>query len=170
MSDVLVIGDNYETEVMFLVTGYQYISSAMAFNFGYEFRQGWFRNYVILVVVYSFLMFFAALNPGTLSCLWRVNCTNEDVVHGVISGGLIPIQNPFNTTVMPWDFRIKVVLIMFFNAVATCGYEYLVVNGLRQRWAAQRRQQQQMGHPDPEAPLTRNVVLYNWSLSVGYPI
>ncbi|KAL7471342.1 hypothetical protein ACHAXS_011637 [Conticribra weissflogii] len=38
VSDVTTIGDNYETSVIFIVTGYQYISSAAAYNFGYTFR------------------------------------------------------------------------------------------------------------------------------------
>jgi hypothetical protein len=38
VSNTLVIGDNYRSETLFLVTGYQYISSAIVFNFGYEWR------------------------------------------------------------------------------------------------------------------------------------
>lgn len=74
LSNVLVIGDNYETEVLFLVGGFQYIGSAGAFNFGYEFRCSWFRNY-------TFVLFFCGFTfvqlYGDLSCIWRVNCVNE---------------------------------------------------------------------------------------------
>jgi len=134
----LFAGDNYESEVLFLVMGYQYVSSAMAFNFGYEFRQGWFRNYVFVAfaALYSFLMFYITMVPGELSCIWRVNCENEDTSRSITAHDPMPIQNPFNTTVMPYDFRVKILLIMIFNAVAIASYEYFVVNGLRRRWGA----------------------------------
>jgi hypothetical protein len=43
------IGNDYETYVIFIVSGYQYISSAAAFNFGYSFHQNWFCSYVFMV-------------------------------------------------------------------------------------------------------------------------
>lgn len=120
--------------------GYQYISSAIAFNFGYEFRQAWCRNYlfVFFAALYTFLMFYITLVPGELSCIWRVNCVNEDTCKGVTAHEPLPIQNPFNTTVMPEDFRVKILLLMIFNAVATSGYEFFIVNGIRRRYAATR--------------------------------
>jgi hypothetical protein len=123
------------------VMGYQYISSAIAFNFGYEFRQAWCRNYlfVFLAALYTFLMFYITLVPGELSCIWRVNCVNEDTCRGVTSHEPLPIQNPFNSTVMPKDFRVTILMLMIFNAVATSGYEFFIVNGIRHRYAAAKR-------------------------------
>lgn len=85
VSNLLIIGDNYESETIFLVTGYQFISTAMAYNFGYEFRENWFRIYcfVALVIFFSVLHFWALFVPGYLSCFWRVNCENENVVYSV---------------------------------------------------------------------------------------
>jgi len=40
------LGDNYESSVIFIITGYQYISSAAAFNFGYTWRRSWWSNYI----------------------------------------------------------------------------------------------------------------------------
>lgn len=141
VSNALVIGDNYESEVLFLVTGFQYISSAMVYNFGYEFRKGWFSNYifVILVSIYSGIMFYITMVPGKLSCVWRVNCVNENVVRGVTAHVPFPIQNPFNTTIMPNDFRVKILALMIVNTVAIMAFDFFVVNGLRRRWGAERR-------------------------------
>lgn len=121
--------------------GYQYVSSAMAFNFGYEFRRGWFHNrvFVFFASLYTFFQFYITLVPGKLSCIWRVNCENPDVVRGVTAGDPLPIQNPFNTTVMPVDFRWKLIAVMVSNAIALAMYEYFVVNGLRRRGAAKKR-------------------------------
>ncbi len=60
------IGDDYETSVIFIVSGYQYISLATAFNFVYSFRQNWFCSYVI---VFLFLLFTAILFGMTLYLL-----------------------------------------------------------------------------------------------------
>lgn len=141
LSNVLVIGDNYETEVLFLVGGFQYITSAVAFNFGYEFRGSWFRNYVFvgLVILYSTIMIYITFVPGQLSCIWRVNCVNEDVRRSVTDDPF-PIQNPFNTTVMPDDFQAGIFGLMISNAIIISAYEYFVVNGVRRYYAAKKRQ------------------------------
>ena len=129
-----MIGDNFESEVIFLVTGYQYISSAMAFNFGYEFRQGWTRNrvFVAAVVIFSFFHFYATLIPGYISCFRRVNCDDEHAVFSVTSLEPTPIQNPYHTTVMPVRFRWTIVAIIIANTIAIMGYEY-VLNRFRQQ-------------------------------------
>ena len=127
------IRDNYESEVIFLVSGWQYIASAMAFNFGYEFRQGWWKNhsFVAAVAVFSFFHFYAALVPGHISCFWRINCDDEHAVFGVMSLDPTHINNPYHTTVMPLDFRWKLVALMVANTVVIMGYEYLL-NKFRQ--------------------------------------
>lgn len=141
LSNVLVIGDNYETEVLFLVGGFQYVTSAIAFNFGYEFRRNWFRNYlfVALVVFFCTIMIYITFAPGDLSCIWRVNCVNEHVRRGV-TDDVMPILNPINTTIMPDHFQAGIFALMISNAVAISAYEYYVVNGIRRYYAAKRRQ------------------------------
>lgn len=137
----ILIGDNYESTVIWLVTAYQYVSSAMALNFGYEFRQGWFRNhiFVIVVVVLSFINFYVIFVPSKLSCFFRINCDNDNVVGGVTGGGeAYPIQNPYNTTLMPDDFQWKLFVIIIANTIVVIGFEYYVVNGIRRRAATKR--------------------------------
>jgi magnesium-transporting ATPase (P-type) len=79
VSNVRTIGDNYETTVLFLVGGYQYIASAIALNFGYTWREAWIRNYVFVFFALLFTVFqiVATLYPSAFSCIWRVNCDNE---------------------------------------------------------------------------------------------
>ena len=86
VSNVDVIGDNYESTVLFLVTGFSIICSAMAFNFGYAFRAAWIRNYlfVALALGFTIILFYVTLVPGKLSCFFRVNCFNE-VRHELVS-------------------------------------------------------------------------------------
>eukprot|EP00300_Choanocystis_sp_HF-7_P043350 c992_g1_i1.p1 GENE.c992_g1_i1~~c992_g1_i1.p1 ORF type:complete len:848 (+),score=182.19 c992_g1_i1:382-2925(+) len=131
ISNVLVIGDNYESSVLFLVSGAQYISTAMAFNFGLKHRSPWLYNYRLwaLVVLFTTIHFHMTLVPSKLSCLVRVNCEAENVVPGAVSRDLLPIQNPFNTTVMPLAFRIKLIFVMVANAIAVMSWERLIING-----------------------------------------
>lgn len=79
VSNATLIGDNYEASVIFLITGYQYIGTAMAYNFGYAFRSNWIKNkhFVLLVFAFTILHFYITLVPGKVSCFFRVNCSNE---------------------------------------------------------------------------------------------
>lgn len=127
---VLIIGDNYEASVIFIVTGYQYISSAAAYNFGYSFRANWFRNYIFVgfFVIWTAFQFAATLSASKFSCIWRVNCDNDNVVRWVTSTEPEAIYNDFNTTVMPMSFRVVLLVLMIANLVLNCAYDYLVVN------------------------------------------
>ncbi|CAB9522557.1 Probable cation-transporting ATPase 13A4 [Seminavis robusta] len=161
--NALVIGDNYETQVIFLVTGAQYISSAIALNFGYEFRAGWFRNYVfvLLVIACCFIHTYIIFVPSKLSCFWRVNCVNENVVGGVTGGfAVIPIQNSFNTTMMPDDFQWKIYVIIAANTVAVSAFEYFGINGIRRYFAAKR-----LAAEEEEAQSTKTSGVYSRELS-----
>lgn len=79
VSDVKSIGDNYETSVLFMVGGFQYICSAIALNFGYMWRANFWKNYVFvsLALVFTIMHFVVAIHPSKFSCIWRVNCDNE---------------------------------------------------------------------------------------------
>ena len=161
VSNVLVIGDNYESETIFLVTGYMYINSAIVFNFGYEWRQAWIRNFIFvwLVFGYTFIHFWITLVPGKMSCFFRVNCENEDAVRGVTTFEVRPIQNPWNTTVMPQDYRNKLIAIMVCDTVAVVAWDYFVVNGIRQKLAAKKRAGKEMGDASAELVLNDDMVL-----------
>lgn len=130
VSNVLVIGDNYETSVIFIVSGYQYISSAAAFNFGYSFRSNWFRNYVFVFffILWTVFQFSATLTASRFSCIWRLNCDNDHVVRSVTNPDPVAINNIYNTTVMPMDFRVKLVALMVTNLILNCAWDYFVVN------------------------------------------
>lgn len=150
VSQIDQIGDNYESEVIWLVSGYQYISSAMAFNYGFEFRQGWFRNYVFvgLVVVFTATHVVAILVPSRLSCIFRVNCDNSNV------GGGDPIQNVFNTTLMPVEFRWKLLVYIIVNTAAVQAYEYFVVNGFGKKYARKIKKKRELSKiEDPLEPV-----------------
>jgi magnesium-transporting ATPase (P-type) len=79
VSNVRSIGDNYEASVLFVVGGFQYVLSAMALNFGYSFRQNWWKNrvFVFLSLTWCCFVFVMTVHPSSFSCIFRVNCSNE---------------------------------------------------------------------------------------------
>jgi len=136
IANPLIIGDNYESAVIYLVAGAQYFSSAMAFNFGFVHRAPWMFNwrFVVLCSIFFGIHVAMTLEPSKLSCFVRVNCEHENILRGATSSELVPIQNPLNTTLMPHSFREVIVGIFVANSVATMAWEYFVVNGYPARW------------------------------------
>ncbi|CAB9523325.1 Probable cation-transporting ATPase 13A4 [Seminavis robusta] len=151
---ILSASDNYETSVLFLMVGIQLMAAAASLNFGYEYRQAWWRNYVFAALAIGFITIHTVitLHPGNLSCLWRINCDNEHVVRGVLDSEPAPIGNPYNSTIMPNSFRFKMLGIMLANFVSVVLYEYFVVNGL---WQQRRLSSKQLAMPAAKGDLGR---------------
>ena len=132
VSNVLTIGDNYETSVIFIISGYQYIASAAAFNFGYTFRASWFKNYIFVFffALWTAVQFGATLSASKLSCIWRLNCDNDHAVRFVTGTEPEAIYNPWNKTVMPMEFRWILFALMVVNLILVCAWDYFVVNNV----------------------------------------
>jgi len=140
ISNPNVIGDNYESSVIFIVSGAQYVSSAMAFNFGYKFRASWLYNWRFLMfcTVYITLHFVSILHPSSLSCFYRLNCDAEHTCPQATDISIpTQIYNPWNTTIMPMSFRKKLLAVVIGNAFATMAWEYFVIYGYPARFIRQ---------------------------------
>jgi cation-transporting ATPase 13A3/4/5 len=142
ISNVLIIGDNYESETLFIMFAYQLLATAITYNFGYEWRGKWWSNewFVLLIFIFTVINVYVILVPGTISCLFRMNCTNEFVLRSISTWELYPIQNHWNTTEMPWDYRITMVILIAMNTLTVVCYDYFGVNGIRKRMAKKKRQ------------------------------
>eukprot|EP00567_Pseudictyota_dubia_P008388 CAMPEP_0197440774 /NCGR_PEP_ID=MMETSP1175-20131217/7191_1 /TAXON_ID=1003142 /ORGANISM="Triceratium dubium, Strain CCMP147" /LENGTH=1386 /DNA_ID=CAMNT_0042970943 /DNA_START=120 /DNA_END=4280 /DNA_ORIENTATION=+ len=141
ISNAFVLGDNYESTVIWLITGYQYLSSAAAYNFGFTHRAPWWSNcrLVFFFVAFTVLHYYVTLSEDKVSCLFRINCGNENVVRPVIGSEPYPINNNWNTTVMPYSFRWVMIGIMTANLFLNMAWEYYVVNGLQKKLTAKGR-------------------------------
>ena len=141
ISYILVLGDNYESTVIWLITGYQYLSSAAAYNFGFTHRAPWWSNYqlVFFFTGFTVLHYYVTLSEDRVSCLFRINCGNENVVRPVIGSEPYPIHNNWNTTVMPYPFRWVIIGIMTANTLLSMTWEYYFVNGLQKKLGTKRR-------------------------------
>ncbi|CAO3683791.1 unnamed protein product [Rhizopus stolonifer] len=131
-----LLADNYEAEVLALVCLFQFINNAAVFNFGYKFRQSFYRNYAL---VFLWLLYFAVFSyclladPNRFGCLFRFNCGTKSVLeqegYSVPSTYIEPYNTPLGHNVMPSDFRWKLWGICLGNCLATLAYEKLVVIG-----------------------------------------
>jgi len=125
-----VLSDNYETSVLFLMIGNQILASGFAYNIGYEFRAASFRNYwfMFFALCFTFIHVYITLVPRHVSCFFRINCTNDYVNRGLTVADEFPVNNPFNTTVMPLSFRWKMVAIGAGNIIAVVLYDNFIIN------------------------------------------
>lgn len=108
----------------------QYVFSAAAFNFGFSYRKHWLRNYplVILVIGFMFFHYWVTLVPGPVSCWLRINCVNEDnISSSVYNNGPVALQNDYNSTLMPVEFRRFLAVLMTVNFLAVTGWEFFIV-------------------------------------------
>ena len=131
VSDARVICDNYETIVIFLISGYQYISSGIVYNFGFVHRAPFYTNWRlwIFAIIFTVIHVIIIFHPSRLSCFFRVNCDNSHVLRSATIDEAIPIQNPWGDTIMPHDFRWKIFLLILFNTLLIIFWETAVMNG-----------------------------------------
>lgn len=136
-----ILWDNYEAVTLFLVGGAQYISTAMALNFGFKHRMPWVFNWTFVVIscLFMTLQVIITFYPSRLSCMFRVNCENEYVVRQVTSPDLVPITNDWHTTVLPFNYPTIIFALIAANTFALMAWEYLVIYGPVGNWV--RKQQ-----------------------------
>ena len=90
----------------------------------------WMKNYllVILVAGFTFIHFWVTLVPGKMSCWLRINCVNEDNTSAsVYNGGPVAIQNDYNSTLMPVEFRRFLAVLMAVNFMSVLAWEFFIV-------------------------------------------
>lgn len=69
-----LLGDNFETDVLSFVTLFQFVNSASVFNFGYVFRQPWYRNYLLVFIWAVFIVivsYWELADPNAFGCMFR---------------------------------------------------------------------------------------------------
>ncbi|KAI9260854.1 hypothetical protein EDC94DRAFT_129350 [Helicostylum pulchrum] len=130
-----LLADNYEAEVLALVCLFQFINNAAVFNYGYKFRQAFWKNYVL---VFLWLLYLAVVSswlladPNEFGCMMRFQCGTKEVLEQ-LGYNNPPSVEPYNTplghNVMPTDFRWKLWGLCIGNCLAALAYEKFVVLG-----------------------------------------
>ncbi|KAJ3311136.1 hypothetical protein HDV04_003099 [Boothiomyces sp. JEL0838] len=130
------LADNYEGELIGIVTTFQIIHSACVFSLGSKYRKG-FLNNKTFIAIYSIgfvlLSLLLLLNPNPISCIFHINCGTQDVLQSL--GYSVWWDAPsvyFNTSghnVIPVEFRWTVFFIVLFNLAALLAWEGFVILG-----------------------------------------
>eukprot|EP01069_Polyplicarium_translucidae_P004722 Polyplicarium_translucidae@DN2642_c0_g1_i1.p1 len=95
-------GDNYETSVTALFVMFNCINASVVFNFGFDYRRPFIRNWIVPVgwavwfIYFSLVLF---LDPNGLGCLYRMNCGDESLMQWWRDNGRIPgYSGPYSTS------------------------------------------------------------------------
>eukprot|EP00914_Ancora_sagittata_P008348 GHVO01016313.1.p1 GENE.GHVO01016313.1~~GHVO01016313.1.p1 ORF type:complete len:456 (+),score=72.86 GHVO01016313.1:3-1370(+) len=76
-------GDNYETSTLGLMNLFMCFNAAFVFNFGFDYRQSFFKNWIIPVVWVIWTVFFYCLlmtDANPLVCAYRLNCGDQSLL------------------------------------------------------------------------------------------
>eukprot|EP00922_Rhytidocystis_sp_ex-Travisia-forbesii_P007018 GHVS01010261.1.p1 GENE.GHVS01010261.1~~GHVS01010261.1.p1 ORF type:complete len:268 (+),score=7.57 GHVS01010261.1:39-806(+) len=77
------MGDNYENAILSTLALFQFINAVAAYNFGFDFRVSWLRNYWPIVFWCAFMAYASVLvfsGPSFLSCTYRYNCGDQSLL------------------------------------------------------------------------------------------
>ncbi len=125
------------------VSGAQYVSSALAFNFGHVFRAPWITNwrFLGLVLVYATVHLCMVLIPGQLSCFVRINCEAEDIVRGALSPVLVRATAPCRSPrpVMVADTGLTLPISLTVSLTISLTISLPVSRTVSRRWTSRIR-------------------------------
>jgi hypothetical protein len=128
-----VLGDNWESTVIFFTIYFQFITSAMVFSFGSAFRRPVVFNYRLLgawTAIITLMSFVLLLPHSSFTHLWHV--ASEDF-NGPNSTSPVWIQYQANggapSAAMPFSFRLHLWFLLLTNLVVIASWQKAVVEG-----------------------------------------
>jgi cation-transporting ATPase 13A3/4/5 len=136
LSKWMLLGDNFESEVLGFICLYQFVNSAFIYNFGYTHRRAWYRNWMLLILWAAFMVLVSYLllaDPNGLGCLMRLNCGDKDYL--AQNGWSVPsvdysdFNTPWSNNVLPRSFRIELFFFCIGNMACGILWELLVIIG-----------------------------------------
>ncbi|KAF1798356.1 hypothetical protein FB192DRAFT_1475312 [Mucor lusitanicus] len=140
-----LLGDSFEADVLTFMALFQFVNCAMAFNYGYIFRQRWYRNYFLILVwavFISIVSYWELADPNRFGCLMRLNCGNPDVLVSLgydrPSFYIEPYNNPLGHNVLPKAFRYQLWAYSIGNMLVVHVWERFVILGPVRQWTRRR--------------------------------
>ncbi|KAI8973640.1 hypothetical protein BDF20DRAFT_907125 [Mycotypha africana] len=140
-----LLGDSFEVDVLSFVVLFQFINAAMVFNYGYLFRQRWYRNYLLLViwaVFVTIVSFWELADPNVFGCAVRLNCGDPDVLvqlgYPRPTWYIEPYNNPSGHNVLPRRFRYQLWAYSIGNMLTVHVWERWVILGPVRQWLRRR--------------------------------
>lgn len=140
-----LLGDSFEADVLTFMALFQFVNCAMAFNYGYIFRQRWYRNYFLVLVwavFISIVSYWELADPNRFGCLMRLNCGNPDVLVSLgyqrPSFYIEPYNNPLGHNVLPKSFRYQLWAYSIGNMLVVHVWERFVILGPVRQWTRRK--------------------------------
>eukprot|EP00375_Theileria_parva_P003757 XP_766443.1 P-type ATPase [Theileria parva strain Muguga] len=126
-----ILSDNFEAPTVCFWLCYQVVNTALVFSFGGVFRESIHRNTgfsTVWLFINSFLTYLTLSKPNKLTCLFRINCTDEmsratkipilELLTTSASG--LPFHGEHSHNVLPKNFKIAFLGLNFVNCVINC--------------------------------------------------
>ncbi|BAM39410.1 P-type ATPase [Theileria orientalis strain Shintoku] len=113
-----ILSDNFEAPTVCMWLCYQVVNTALVFSFGGVFRESIVRNTYFTSVwlfINSFITYLVFTKPNRLSCLFRINCTDEVSkmtkipVLGLLTTSArgLPFHGEHSHNVLPLKFKVR---------------------------------------------------------------
>lgn len=141
-----LLGDNYEVEVISLVVMFQFFNSGAVVNFGSQFRQSWWRNYVLVFIWVCFFVstsYLTLADPNPYSCIFRINCgsasTLVELGYPEPTWYIEPYNSPLGHNVLPVWFRWQLWGYILGNCACNIIWERICILWLARDWAIKRK-------------------------------
>ncbi|UKJ88289.2 P-type ATPase [Theileria orientalis] len=126
-----ILSDNFEAPTVCMWLCYQVVNTALVFSFGGVFRESIVRNTYFTSVwlfINSFITYLVFTKPNRLSCLFRINCTDEMSkltkipVLGLLTTSArgLPFHGEYSHNVLPYKFKISFFALNLTNAILNC--------------------------------------------------
>ncbi|KAI7892685.1 uncharacterized protein EV154DRAFT_585903 [Mucor mucedo] len=141
-----LLGDSFEADVVTFLALFQFVNSALVFNYGYIFRATWYRNYFLMAVCCTFIAvvsYWELADPNQFGCLMRINCGDPDVL---VSLGyprpnfyIEPYNNPLGHNVLPKTFRYHLWIYSIVNMCVVHIWERFFILGPVRQWLRQKQ-------------------------------
>ncbi|CEP13878.1 hypothetical protein [Parasitella parasitica] len=140
-----LLGDGFEAVVLTFMALFQFVNCAITFNYGYLFRERWYRNYFLIIVwavFISIVSYWELADPNRFGCLVRLNCGNPDVLVSLGYQRPTFYIEPYNNTqghnVLPKPFRYQLWAYSIGNMLLVHFWERFVILGPVRQWTRRR--------------------------------
>ncbi|KAJ9077626.1 hypothetical protein DSO57_1015054 [Entomophthora muscae] len=141
-----LLGDNFEGQLLGFIVLFHFVNSAFIFNFGFRFRQAFWKNYSLLlmwIVLMVGIIYVLLADPNWLGCFVRMNCGDPDALVSLgyprPSFPITPYNIPHRHNVFPQYFRYMLLAYCLANALAALLWETVVVLGPIRAYFSRRR-------------------------------
>ncbi|KAL7067525.1 E1-E2 ATPase family protein [Cryptosporidium serpentis] len=122
--------DNVESSCSWIFKSFQIAGIAIGYTIGGQFRKPFYKNVVFMIpLIFNIILFITLVltGPNALTCRFRINCNAEYAKkafirifgYKIIGPSSIPFTGPNGSNVMPFSWRVELLVICFVTVIIT---------------------------------------------------